>query len=557
MNQGSKDDFFLAAANAHRAHPKDPAPTTTLISAMQNGTRGSPVEIEAPQKVRHHRRRTKLQSAEKALPPPPPEDTGGRTIWRNIVWLLILFAYSGLGGVTFSAIEGGHDRAERLQKYERDVVAYAKRSEDQLQLFRELWNISMATNFDGSLESLSNETERLINETVSAYEKSVGFYIKPPVKEETHWNIWGGVYFSASLYTTIGYGNFHPETKAGRILTMIYAFCGIPLVFTIMLEWGFLYFTWLEMFWRWFNSKVLVNSQEALLRRRLEQERTRRAGCQMSLRTTSTPNFIKQFKEHEEGAGHSTDHQIESGKRIAQLEIELSEAERQRTVPLKAALCFFFAWILIAAATVRIWETNWSYFTAYYYFFTSLTTIGLGDVVTETPNYIIFNLALTMIGLSVVGLCIAIVQSKIRLIFDRTIRSIDSQYRIRQIDPDVATMTIIPNEKEGIKRLCEAQPLQDRLIFVAMDEHKKALLEERWKQKSAMVNKVTQTWPKIAEKCIQTGQRVDEQPRMVRRRGDEDSEDESYSDDSAAEYDDCGRRIVPPSNLRYIYTVFD
>lgn len=71
---------------------------------------------------------------------------------------------------------------------------------------------------------------------------------------------------------------------------------------------------------------------------------------------------------------------------------------------------------------------------------------------------------------------------------------------------------------------------------------------------------MTQTWPKIADKCIQTGQRVDEQPRMPRRRDyddDDDSDDESYSDESGAEYDDCGRRIVPPSNLRYIYTVFD
>lgn len=43
-------------------------------------------------------------------------------------------------------------------------------------------------------------------------------------------------------------------------------------------------------------------------------------------------------------------------------------------------------------------------------------------------------------------------KAKIRLIFDRMIRSIDGQYRIRQIDPDVATMTLITNEKEGIKR---------------------------------------------------------------------------------------------------------
>ncbi|VDK19495.1 unnamed protein product [Anisakis simplex] len=140
------------------------------------------------------------------------------------------------------------------------------------------------------------------------------------------------------------------------------------------------------------------------------------------------------------------------------------------------------------------------------------------------------------------------------------IRSIDSQYRIRQIDPDVATMTIITDENEGIKRLCEAQPIQDRLIFIAMDEHKKQLLADRWKQRSTMINRITQTWPSRADKCVQTGQRVDEQPR-TRPDGDygEEWEDDSeYTDESTEnEYDEDGKRIVPPSTKRYIYTVFD
>lgn len=35
--------------------------------------------------------------------------TGGRTIWRNLIWLIILFAYSFIGGIVFSAIEGKID----------------------------------------------------------------------------------------------------------------------------------------------------------------------------------------------------------------------------------------------------------------------------------------------------------------------------------------------------------------------------------------------------------------------------------------------------------------
>uniref|UniRef100_A0A0R3RUT7 Ion_trans_2 domain-containing protein n=1 Tax=Elaeophora elaphi TaxID=1147741 RepID=A0A0R3RUT7_9BILA len=500
-------------------------------------------EMESPKKAKDEKRK------------------GGRTIWRNIIWLIILFAYSFIGGVVFSAIEGNNDKNEILVKYRHNMDLYEKRKMDQTKIFKKLWEIDRnglrMQNESIDESEAENHKIKLASEIFTSYERELGIEIKEPVMEDTKWNIWGGVYYSASLYTTIGYGNFHPVTSAGRIISMIYAFCGIPLVFTILLEWGFLYYTWLDMFWKWFNSKLCSSSITKHHKRRLEQEKSRRAGSNLSLRLTSLGPLTQLSHTHDDL--HQTDHQMESGRKILQLPIELSEVEKQRTVPLKAAFIFFFLWILISAFVVRLWETNWTYFTAYYYFFTSLTTIGLGDVVTETPNYIIFNLALTMVGLSVVGLCVSIVQAKIRLIFDRMIRSIDSQYRIRQIDPDVATMTVIPDEKEGVKRLCEAQPIQDRLIYIAMDEHKKQLLEDRWRQRSSMVNRIIQTRPNRADKCIQTGQRVDEQPPVRSERNDDwESGSNTLSDEDVTDYDPItGKRIVPPSARRYIYTVFD
>ncbi|VDN93307.1 unnamed protein product [Brugia pahangi] len=487
--------------------------------------------------------------------------TGGRTIWRNIIWLIILFAYSFIGGIVFSAIEGSNDKNEILLKYRRDMDLYEKHKMYQIKIFRKLWEIDRdqlhKQNKSISISEAENYKIKLASDAFRWYENELGIEIKEPIMTDTKWNIWGGVYYSASLYTTIGYGNFFPVTPAGRIISMIYAFCGIPLVFTILLEWGFLYYTWLDMFWKWFNVKLCSSAMKKHHKKRLAKEKSRRAGSDLSLRLTSLGPLTQLSHKHDDL--HQTDHQIESGKKISQLPIELSEVEKQRTVPLKAAFIFFFLWILISAFVVRLWETNWTYFTAYYYFFTSLTTIGLGDVVTETPNYIIFNLALTMIGLSVVGLCVSIVQAKIRLIFDRMIRSIDSQYRIRQIDPDVATMTVIPDEKEGVKRLCEAQPIQDRLIYIAMDEHKKQLLEDRWRQRSSMVNRITQTRPNRADKCIQTGQRVDEQPPVRLERYDDcKSGSSTLSDEDVTDYDPItGRRLVAPSARRYIYTVFD
>lgn len=43
--------------------------------------------------------------------------------------------------------------------------------------------------------------------------------------------------------------------------------------------------------------------------------------------------------------------------------------------------------------------------------------------------------------------------------------------------------------KDKQQRLIEAQPIQDRIVFLFMDEHKMSMLRERWRLKSSMVNR--------------------------------------------------------------------
>jgi len=43
------------------------------------------------------------------------------------------------------------------------------------------------------------------------------------------WNIWGGLYFAGTIFTTIGYGDIVAETIGGKCLVVIYALIGIPL----------------------------------------------------------------------------------------------------------------------------------------------------------------------------------------------------------------------------------------------------------------------------------------------------------------------------------------
>nr|CAD2166592.1 unnamed protein product [Meloidogyne enterolobii] len=46
---------------------------------------------------------------------------------------------------------------------------------------------------------------------------------------ETQWTFWMSILYCATIYTTVGYGNIACITFSGRIVTIIYAICGIPM----------------------------------------------------------------------------------------------------------------------------------------------------------------------------------------------------------------------------------------------------------------------------------------------------------------------------------------
>ncbi|PIO55255.1 hypothetical protein TELCIR_23359, partial [Teladorsagia circumcincta] len=50
---------------------------------------------------------------------------------------------------------------------------------------------------------------------------------------------------------------------------------------------------------------------------------------------------------------------------------------RRRTIPIWLALLFCVSWICACAALFLIWEKRWTFFTSLYFFFISLSTIGL------------------------------------------------------------------------------------------------------------------------------------------------------------------------------------
>lgn len=57
--------------------------------------------------------------------------------------------------------------------------------------------------------------------------------------------------------------------------------------------------------------------------------------------------------------------------------------------PIPWALTILIVWILFSAALFCIWETEWGYMTSIYFFFVSISTVGLGDLVPTNPDMMV------------------------------------------------------------------------------------------------------------------------------------------------------------------------
>jgi len=74
----------------------------------------------------------------------------------------------------------------------------------------------------------------------------------------------GALFFSSTIFTTIGYGNIVPKTMPGQIATIFYAFFGIPLLLMVLADFGKLFTHGIRLIYKYWRLFYYTRSYSAV-----------------------------------------------------------------------------------------------------------------------------------------------------------------------------------------------------------------------------------------------------------------------------------------------------
>lgn len=240
---------------------------------------------------------------------------------RHWAFIAVIAAYACLGGAIFSGLEKKH-----FEKESRETnITLAKERRELLDAIR---NASATAR-------TPRELEQTLYDLLEAYQDSKGLFPRTDI----HWGFWDGVFYSYTLFTTIGYGHFVPTSHSGRIATIIYSLFGIPLLLAVLTDFGKLLTRGLKHVYSPVRHAV-VHLWEM--------------------------RHYKKMKARGEDICISHD--------------ETQQDMTQFDFPIPLALLMLVGWLFASACFFHLWETTWTYFDAFYFFYISLSTIGKSSI---------------------------------------------------------------------------------------------------------------------------------------------------------------------------------
>ncbi|XP_065301897.1 TWiK family of potassium channels protein 7-like [Dermacentor albipictus] len=357
-----------------------------------------------------------------AASPPSSEGSKCRSCCRKFAAFLfshvglcaLVVGYSVLGAFAFRALEGPYEvrKASQVRALREQTVS-------------RLWDVTAALNvlYKDNWTAAVNEHIREFQLRLVAAVKD-GYDGKESGREQ-QWSFSGAFLYSLTVITTIGYGNIAPKTNWGKIVTILYAIVGIPLMLLYLTNIG----------------DILAKAFKYVYRRLCSCDHR---GADSSSRRAQAASYYGSSTRRAAGGAHCRVNHIaledglltgeaingfaapdrigQDAKLDAYVDPFLDDLEERPrvTVPILLCMTIIGGYICGGAVLFSVWE-EWNYLDGSYFCFVTLSTIGFGDLVPgdtvvsdsgSQEKLVICSLYL-LVGLALIAMCFNLVQEEV------------------------------------------------------------------------------------------------------------------------------------------------
>ncbi|MFH4975314.1 hypothetical protein AB6A40_002023 [Gnathostoma spinigerum] len=343
--------------------------------------------------------------------------TNVRDIYRKLhmnylLPLVFIALYMLFGALIFYWLEGPADKEKRRIEYE-------KYSHERALLLKRMDEIYL----DEAAQQLLVR-HKFIEEAVDYFHTKIDVAFPA----DSDWSFVTALYYSGTIFTTIGYGDIACHTPAGRLVSVIYAVFGIPLMLITLNDLGkFLYITinGITRYMKELSCHAHKRGANVHL-----QDNINVAECggveQKSNRSRllSSPDALSRSRT-EDSKSETTKNEIASE------EVASDDNDSPPRMPVLVAIGVTVGWIFFCAGLFKIWENDWTYAESCYFMFISLSTIGFGDVAVKRRDLMVLCFVFVILGLSMVSMCVSVIQASIEEIYTKLLMSILLEYHAK------------------------------------------------------------------------------------------------------------------------------
>ncbi|XP_065351677.1 TWiK family of potassium channels protein 7-like [Cloeon dipterum] len=357
----------------------------------------------------------------------------------NLGVCCLVLGYTVLGAFTFMALEGGHTRGHVSQQNHHDRMEKMM-NDVRTQTVEKLWTITEALNIlykDNWTQLATHEVIKFQDSLVHTlrtggqanqnYRAGTSGSLAISGPHANHrWTFSSSFLYSLTLITTIGYGGVTPKTTWGRIVTIVYALVGIPLMLVYLSTVGDLL---ARNFRRLYGKLCSCSSGGSSASNsannsgkpspndnyRVRHISSKQNSVDGGLKLHPEEELVKLERNHP--LDFPSDTPSDSRQNFV---LQHHHPQRQR-VPMTLCLALISAYIGGGAVLFQKLE-NWSLLEGSFFCFTSLGTIGFGDLLPGVqPNMparnaqvsILSTSAYLLVGMALIAMCFNLLQDEV------------------------------------------------------------------------------------------------------------------------------------------------